>query len=104
MNPIVLELSVEKSIDVSVSKSTDVMPITIGMTIPVPRGDGFATFIYDQMSPSDEWVIDHDLNCFPSVTVVDSANNVVIGNVLYVTDKQLIVTFVGAFSGKAFIN
>ena len=34
------------------------------------------TFIYEQCTSSDTWVIIHNLNRYPSVTVVDSAGTV----------------------------
>ena len=39
-----------------------------------------------------------------SVTVVDSADNMVFGEVLYNSLNQVTLTFAGAFSGKAFFN
>jgi hypothetical protein len=63
-----------------------------------------ANFIYTQTSPSSEWVINHTLNKYCSVTIVDSADNVVYGEVLYNSLSQITLTFAGAFSGKAFLN
>lgn len=50
------------------------------------------------------WTITHNLNKFPSVTIVDSANDEVEGNVNHVSNTQLTITFSAAFSGKAFLN
>lgn len=63
-----------------------------------------SNFVYTQSSPSAVWVVNHNLNKFCSVTVVDSANNVVFGEVLYNSVNQVTLTFAGAFSGKAFFN
>ena len=41
---------------------------------------------------------------FPSVTVVDSGNSTVIGNVEYTNSNILTVTFASAFSGCAYLN
>lgn len=57
-----------------------------------------------QMLPSNEWIINHSLNKYPSVTVVDSAGTVVIGNVRYIDKSVIKITFSAAFSGKAFLN
>lgn len=62
------------------------------------------TFVHKQMSASKEWMVVHDLGKLPSVTVVDSANNVVVGDVKYIDDNSLVITFTGAFSGKALLN
>lgn len=62
------------------------------------------TYIHKQKSSSDTWIIEHDLNKHPSVTIVDSANSVVVGNIEYIDKTKLEVTFVGAFSGQAYLN
>ena len=61
-------------------------------------------FIYTQNTPSATWNITHDLGKFPSVSVVDSADTQVYGDVVYINDNSLTVTFIGAFSGKAYLN
>jgi len=53
---------------------------------------------------SDVWTINHGLGKFPSVTVVDSANTVVIGDVDYTSSQSLVITFNAAFSGCVFLN
>lgn len=67
-------------------------------------GSGHETFTYDQIAPSNTWDILHNLNAYPSVTVIDSAGNKVEGNVQYISSNQLTVTFVSDFSGKAYLN
>ena len=62
------------------------------------------TFIHEQMSASDVWTITHFLGRYPSVTVVDSAGSVVVGDVQYISKDQIILTFQGAFSGTAYLN
>jgi hypothetical protein len=61
-------------------------------------------YIYDQVSPATLWTINHNLNKYPSVTVVDSANTEVIGDVQYSNTNTLTVAFSSAFSGKAYLN
>ena len=68
------------------------------------RIDGDKFFAFSQMTPSDEWQIEHPLKKFPSVTVVDSAGSVVIGDIEYIDDANIIITFQSAFSGKAYLN
>lgn len=63
-----------------------------------------ANYVYTQSSPSAVWVVTHNLAKYPSVTVVDSAFNVVYGEILYDSINQVTITFAGAFSGKAFFN
>jgi len=76
------------------------------MTSPII---GDITYTHNQSSTSNTWVINHNLNRFPSVTVVDSANTIVQGTVVYNSNKQLTVTFFSngnplAFQGKAYLN
>lgn len=73
-------------------------------TAEIKNGSGAGGYIYTQSSASAEWDIQHDLGAFPSVTVVDSANSVVVGDIQYINDNRLIVTFTAPFSGKAYLN
>ena len=61
-------------------------------------------FVYNQNTTSLSWSIQHDLNKFPSVTVVDSAGTVVIGEINYIDANNLTLTFSAAFSGVAYLN
>lgn len=67
-------------------------------------GSGDLNFIYAQAIPSATWVIVHNLGKHPSVTVVDSAGTWVIGDVHYDSINQCTLTFVGGFSGFAYLN
>lgn len=61
-------------------------------------------FLFTQGSPSTTWSVAHNLQKKPSVTVVDSGNNEVEGDVNHIDDNNLTITFSAAFSGKAYIN
>lgn len=63
-----------------------------------------STYIHDQDVPSAEWTINHNLNKYPSVTIVDSAGTCVFGAVQYASANTIICSFSGAFSGKAYLN
>ncbi len=65
---------------------------------------GDKNFIFTQSSASDTWNIQHNLDKFPSVSVVDSAESLVVGDVAYVDSNNVTLTFNGAFSGKAYLN
>jgi hypothetical protein len=60
--------------------------------------------IHNQTVSSSTWSITHNLNKFPSVSVVDSSNEEVIGEVQHTNSNSLIVKFSAPFSGKAFLN
>ena len=61
-------------------------------------------FVFTQDTSSASWSITHTLNGYPSVTVVDSANTVVEGDVQYNSTTQLTITFASAFTGKAYLT
>ena len=62
------------------------------------------TYVHEQARVSDVWEVTHDLDKHPSVTVVDSAGTVVVGDVQYIDNSNIIITFNGAFSGTAYLN
>lgn len=64
----------------------------------------FNTYTYYQITPSDNWVIKHNLNRYPSVTIVDSSGNVVVGEVKYIDNNTINISFVGEFAGTAYLN
>lgn len=53
---------------------------------------------------SPKWTITHNLGKFPAVTVVDLDNNVVIGDVDYLSTNIIQITFSIPFNGCAFLN
>lgn len=61
-------------------------------------------FIHTQSTPSSTWVVTHDLGGQPSVTVVDSANTVVFGDVTYVSGEVVKIDFSSTFSGFVFLT
>lgn len=61
-------------------------------------------FIHDQIASSMEWDIHHSLEKYPSVSVVDSGGNLVMGNVKYINKSNLVISFTSEFSGKAYLN
>lgn len=60
--------------------------------------------VHTQASPSTTWVITHSLGGKPSVTVVDSADTMVVGEVTYNSNTQVTVEFTAAFSGYAYLT
>ena len=110
-------IDVRKSIDYILKRvnAKYVSKIVAGanITISPGSGEGIVTisatstdknFVYTQGSPASTWSVNHNLNKFPSVSVVDSANNDVIGDVQYVDVNNLTITFSSSFSGKAYLN
>lgn len=61
-------------------------------------------YVYDQIISSKIWVVNHTLNKFPSVSVVDSGGSLVMGDITYINTSQLKISFNYEFSGKAYLN
>lgn len=73
------------------------------LIVNAPVGDKHYT--YTQAIPSDTWIINHNLNKKPSIEVVDSAGNVQIPDEAKVVDNNtVIVKFIAAFAGEAYLN
>lgn len=68
----------------------------------VPIGEG--AFFHDQGLPSSVWSITHNLGKFPNCAIVDSGGTTVKGQITYIDQNSLTITFVGAFSGSAYLN
>lgn len=70
----------------------------------VTGGGGDAHYTHVQGTAEATWEVTHNLNKRASVTVVDSTDNVVIGEIEYLTMNSVRLKFAGAFSGKAYFN
>ena len=62
------------------------------------------TFTFTQGSPATVWNVQHDLEKFPSVSVINNNNIVVYGQVEYINKNRLTITFSAALTGKAYLN
>lgn len=62
------------------------------------------TYIYEQGIASDTWNINHNLNKYPSVTIVDTSGTVVNCEVTYLDKNNCILTMNAPFKGKAYLN
>lgn len=74
---------------------------------PGPAGAGGgsdAYFHFHQATPAAAWVIDHNLNKYPAVTVVDSAGTRGLCSISYQSPDSLTLTFSGAFAGDAYLD
>lgn len=61
-------------------------------------------YVHNQTTSSDTWVIQHNLNKLPSVTVIDSAEEEVVGEITYDNINKLTIRFAAPFKGKATLN
>lgn len=65
---------------------------------------GDKTYVHTQRVASEVWEIQHNLNKYPTIAIVDSGNSVVVGEIKYIDENNVTVTFTSPFSGKAFCN
>lgn len=90
------------------------VPQTLVAGPPGPKGDpgtagatgaagapGGAVFVFTQTTPAAVWNINHNLNGYPAVTVIDSGGTLVEGDVDYLDVNNVRLTFSAAFSGQA---
>lgn len=61
-------------------------------------------YTHDQPVASATWTVAHNMGKNPSVSIVDSSGDEVIGKVAYVSPNQVVISFTAAFSGKAYLN
>lgn len=66
--------------------------------------EGDKHYAHTQGSASATWEVAHNLNKFPSVTVVLSTGQKGYADVTYTDSNNLTITFTGAETGKAYMN
>jgi len=65
---------------------------------------GDKNFVFTQAVAANPWTIQHNLNKFPSCTMVLNSGQQGFGDVTFIDENNLTITFAGAESGKAYIN
>ena len=61
-------------------------------------------YVHIQSVPASVWNITHGLGFTPNITVVDTAGTVVEGSYNYPNSNTVVLTFIGAFSGRAYLS
>lgn len=61
-------------------------------------------FVFTQGTAAASWVVAHNLGKRPSVSVVDTGDNEVTGEVLHTDNNNLTINFGAPFTGKAYLN
>jgi len=62
------------------------------------------TYTFVQASASATWTVQHNLDKFPSVTMALSTGQKGYGDIVYIDENNLTITFASAESGKAYMN
>lgn len=63
-----------------------------------------STFRWEQTVPGTVWAINHGLNSFPAVSVLSTDNELIVGDVTYVDDDNLTITFGAPMAGTVFLR
>lgn len=109
VSPQILQ-QIQESYDKTVT-AVDVTSTEIERTVTLTYRDATSisdvfkfSHIHTQTLASSEWLVVHNLGKHPSVSIVDSAEEEVIGEVQHTDVNSLIIRFSAAFSGKAYLN
>jgi len=62
------------------------------------------TYTYKQLQPTAVWYVNHNLNKKPSVMITDTTDEQVIGDIKYIDDNKVEITFSTPLAGRAYIN
>lgn len=85
----------EQVIEVSSNRTGGVSPSSL---IPL------VSYKHTQSAVSNLWTINHNLKFMPNVTVFNSADGMVEGNVIHTSLTSLYIEFSAAFSGYAVLS
>ena len=88
---------------VNVKSTSNVTSVAIS-GILASNGPTDKNYVHEQGSPSATWNVTHNLDKRASVSVVDSAGTVIICDVNYVSDNQVVLAFDSSTSGNAYFN
>lgn len=83
--------------------NTDIK-ITYNRNITQEDVTGDKHYVHVQGPPQNLWTVNHNLNKKPSLTVIDSAGNMVVGKLTYVNLNILTIQFAAPISGEAICN
>lgn len=80
------------------------LPLRVSLTEVKVNGESLTSYTHNQTTTLSEWHIEHNRGKYPSVSVVDSAGSVVVGEIQYIDVNSLFIRFKYPFKGKAFVN
>lgn len=75
-----------------------------GLQVDADGIDGDKNYVFSQASAASTWAVQHNLSKFPSCTMVLSTGQQGYGDVTFIDENNLTITFASAESGKAYIN
>ena len=98
-NQVFVEQDTANQVVIDEAAPNEVIVRTVAYTSSPSRRHTFT-----QQAAASTWVITHSLGGKPQVTIVDSADTVVVGDVTYNSNSQITVSFTTPFSGYAYLT
>ena len=94
------------------SKQDDITLTTVGVSGPATFENSILNipvyaneiYVFQQVIPSLIWEINHNLNRFPSVSIVNINNVAVYGDITYIDANNITVSFSAGFAAKVYLN
>lgn len=99
-----VKLSDEITVDSTVAATPTAVKKVMDRIDEIQTTQGDKYYRHVQGIPSKVWEIHHTLSKYPSVTVTDTAGTIVEGQIEYISDSIIKVSFAAPFSGKAELN
>ena len=90
--------------NLNATKTTNVDDLTTFIGNSAALNNLTDTYIYEQVTPASTWVIAHNLDKYPSVTIVDNYNRQFEGHVEYTDSNTITVALSATITGKAYLN
>lgn len=91
----VIRIATDEEAIEGISTNTAITPRTLRLT---------TNYVHEQGEASNVWVINHNLNKRPQITVTDSAGNVQSGVEKYIDDNTIEIYFNNKFKGTAILT
>lgn len=93
---------VNSAAEISFTPTSEITSATVQTAIEELRTR--SRYVHNQPVASDTWNITHNMRFYPNVSIVDTALSKVVGEVTYLTENSLTVTFSHSFAGKAYLS
>lgn len=100
-NPDTLDVKHDDTLD---GRGNSIDPLKVSEKILDEIKRGGDTFVFEFDASQTVWVINHNLKKKPSVTVVDSADTVMVCAVRYNDENTITIELNAAFKGTAYLN
>lgn len=91
-------------INVVISKHENIATIELSETRPTPFSAPDKNYIHTQNEPSSNWLVQHNLNKFPTLTIIDEEGVSIIGLLRFIDLNTVEINFTEPLIGKAFAN